>query len=74
MAARIEAIRKDVSVAGGALIRQRRGRLTVPHHRDQLPIPIEIRSNVSAAMTASPANKSQFNVGQPDIIQATGHR
>jgi len=38
--------------------------IAITHHGDWLPIPIEIRSHISATMTAGCADETRLNVGQ----------
>ena len=36
--------------------------LTIAHHDSRLPVPIEIRPHVGAALAASPADKPRLNI------------
>src|SRR6516165_12404346 len=40
----------------------------IAHHACLLPVPIEIRPHVGAALSADLADETMLNVGQPDII------
>ena len=41
---------------------------SIPHRRDRLLIPIEIRPDIGAALAAGRADKARLDVGEPDII------
>jgi hypothetical protein len=40
----------------------------IAHPGSRLPIPVEIRPHVGAALAASLADKAIFNIGQPHIV------
>ena len=52
--------------------------LPIPHHAYLLPVPIEVRPYICAALAADPAAKPRLNIGQPEIIRpvvgTNGHR
>jgi len=53
-------LRKSAASVGGLT--------TIAHHGRPLPVPIEIRPHVGAALAAGPADKPLFDVGQPEIF------
>ena len=42
--------------------------LAVTHRRDDVPIPIEVRPDVSATLAAGRAGEARLDVGEPEIV------
>jgi len=42
--------------------------LAKAHHLDGLPVPIEIRPHIGAALAAGSASKSGLDIREPDIV------